>query len=384
MKTQYRRFHPSAILAFAFALTSVALHAETISTLTAGLHAPTKIAYSSKGNLLVTEAGFGPNSGRISIIDPATGARRTLLDGLPSGFASPNNDPSGPSALLMRGRTVYLLIGSGDGAINGPGGTQLPNPHPSSPILSSVLVLRFSANVEQNTAGFTLSWEDHVALKQGSILSLDNGQGDSLTVELLADFPDTVAEKFGVSGVTHRPSNPFGVEILGETLYVADASFNSIRTVDLVTSSIGVLSTFAPIPNTRGFGPPMVEAVPDSVHLVGRQLLVTLLTGGPFPLGGAQVRTVDLKTGVNTPLITGLTSAIDVLPLETGLLTLEFSTDMLAGPKPGRIQKFASPGAVPTIITQGLITPTSMVRDAKSGALFVTEIFTGRVVKVTP
>src|SRR5690349_14405191 len=123
------RYLPSGLLVVTVALTSVALRAETISTLTAGLLAPTKIAYSTKGNLLVTEAGFGPNSGRVSIVDPATGQRRTLLDGLPSGFASPNHDPSGPSALLMRGRTLYLLIGSGDGAINGPGGTQLPNPH---------------------------------------------------------------------------------------------------------------------------------------------------------------------------------------------------------------------------------------------------------------
>ncbi len=39
-------------------------------------------------------------------------------------------------------------------------GTTLPNPHPSSPLFSSVLALHFSAGVEKATAGVTLTAAD--------------------------------------------------------------------------------------------------------------------------------------------------------------------------------------------------------------------------------
>jgi hypothetical protein len=57
--------------------------------------------------------------------------------------------------------------------------------------------------------------------------------------------------------------------------------------------------------------------VPDSIHLFRGQFLVTLLSGFPFPPDVAQVRTVDPHTGGDEPFITGLTSAIDVLPAKT-------------------------------------------------------------------
>jgi len=125
--------------------------------------------------------------------------------------------------------------------------------------------------------------------------------------------------------------------------------------------------------------------VPDSIHLFGGQFLVTLLSGFPFPPDVAQVRIVDPHTGGDEPFITGLTSAIDVLPVKTGgggdeFLTLEFSTNQLAQ-APGRLQLFPSPSGPPAVIADCLITPTSMALDRK-GSLFVTEIFTGRIIEV--
>jgi hypothetical protein len=93
---------------------SAALHAASLSQLATGLQTPTKIAFSTKGNLLVAESGTSGNTGRISLIDPVTGARRTLLDGMPSGRSIPANEPSGPSGLVMRGRTLYVAIGLGE------------------------------------------------------------------------------------------------------------------------------------------------------------------------------------------------------------------------------------------------------------------------------
>lgn len=377
-----------AAVATSLAPVCASLNAATATPVATGLLAPTKVVMSAKGNLLVSEAGFGPNTGRISLVDPATGVRRTLLDGLPSGFAAPNHDPSGPSGLLMHGRTLYVTIGTGDAVVNGAApGIVVANANPSSPLYSSVLAIHFSANVEMTTSGFTLSGADQVALKAGSLVVRDDGAGDKLAIELVADFSDYVSDPRPGQPANVRASNPFGLVRMGERLFVVDASMNNIRIVELDSGAVGTLMAFAPLPNTRGFGPPVVEAVPDSIRVFEGQLLVTLLTGFPFPIGGAQVRVVDPATGAHAPLITGLTSAIDALPLKDGgFLTLEFTTDMLAGvpPPPGRLQKFATPGSSPVVINNTLFTPTRLELDEKTGSLFITEIFAGRIVKLTP
>src|SRR6185369_11668639 len=112
-------------------------------------------------------------------------------------------------------------------------------------------------------------------------------------------------------------------------------------------------------------------------------LLVTLLSGFPFPIGNAQVRAVNIASGTNSAFITGLTSAIDVLPANGGgFLTLEFSTDMLNPAAAGRLSFYSSNSASPEVVANCLISPTSIAQDKKTDDLYVTEIFTGRVVKI--
>ena len=338
--------------------------------------------------MIVAESGNGPNSGRLSIIDVRNGHRRTLIDGLPAGFSPPNNDISGPSGLALRGHTLFVAIGLGDAVVNGAiPATQVPNPNPSSPIFSSVLAIRFHDRGELPDHGGTLTLADHFALKNGSELTLGHGH-DRMTIRLVGDFPDYTPEPRPGEPNNVRQSNPFGLVVADDDIYVNDASTNQVRTVDIDSGAIGTLTSFGPLPNTRGFGPPVVEAVPDSIHLFEDQLLVTLLSGFPFPLGGAQVRTVDPDAGTNAPFITGLTSAIDVLPVRvsrcaTAFLTLEFSADQLAPGLPGRMRYFASPTATPSVVADCLITPTSMARDARTGKVYVTEISTGRVMTVS-
>ncbi|HSR69023.1 MAG TPA: ScyD/ScyE family protein [Acidobacteriota bacterium] len=361
-----------------------------VSAVTAGLRAPVKIVFSGSDHLIVTEAGNGPNTGRISVVDVTSGIRRTLVEGLPSGFSPPDNAPSGPSGIALRGRTLYLAIGNGDVTVAGAvPGTDVPNPIPSSPIFSSVLALHFSNYVEDSTAGFALTLEDHEALSERSQLKLDNGMGDKLTIRLIADFQDWVADPRPGEPNAVRHSNPFGLAVLDDELYLNDASMNSIRVIQLTTGDSETLTTLPPLPNTRPFGPPLVEPVPDSIRaLSSQELLVTLLSGFPFPPGQARVLQVDRETGAAEALITGLTSAIDVLPYrsfgnEMSYLTLEFSADMLVPGTPGRLRLF-SPGSSPVDLSTCLITPTSMARDQQSGDIYVSEIFTGRIVRVVP
>jgi hypothetical protein len=353
---------------------------------TTGLRAPLEPAFTRNGNLIISEAGNGPNTGRISLVDRITGQRRTLVEAMPSGiFNVTPPAPSGPAGLALQGNTLYVTIGNGDSVQPGTApGSEIPNPNPSSPILSSVLALQPSEPLDAIEGGFLLQRSQHDLLKSGETVTLTNGAGENLAIRLVVDFPNYVAEPRPDEPLNVRLMNTFGVAALGQTLYVVDASQNRINKVDVNTGAYTALTTFAKIANPTPVGPPFIDAVPNSVRLRGGQLLVTLLTGFPFPAGQAQVRTVDLNTGVNELLVTGLTSAIDVLPLGSGpaspMLVAEFSTSQLEG-RPGRVRMVA-PGASPVLVADGLITPTGIAVDQRSGDIFVTHLGPGIVTRI--
>lgn len=100
--------------------------------------------------------------------------------------------------------------------------------------------------------------------------------------------------------------------------------------------------------------------------------------------GYSSVQSVDPRSGVITPQITGLTSALDVASLTAlgshlGDLALEFSLSFPT-PGPGRLQFIPSNDAPGTILTDCLITPTSLVLDLKNNRVVITELATGRLV----
>jgi len=278
-----------------------------------GLRAPTKVIFSQKDNLLVAEQGTdAPNTGRISIIDPSSGTVRTLLDSLPSALnlLGEQPAPSGPSGLAMRGRTLYVTIGSGNSTLPGPvPGSEIPNPNPSSSLFSSVLEVHFSAEVEKVTSGFTLNAADRDALAAGQTIIFRAAPGGPVTIRLVTNFPDYVAAPRPDFPANVVSSNPFGLVIHGNSLDVVDASFNLIAEVNPHTGASSTLTTLANVPNTLfpQIGPPTVQPVPDSIHFFGKDLLVTYLTGFPFGPGAARVQLVDSTTGANQPFITGLT-----------------------------------------------------------------------------
>jgi hypothetical protein len=361
---------------------SLQVYAQSTSVLTTGLKAPNKIVLTDGGRLVVAETGTGNQDGRISVVDRC-GNRRTLLDGLPSGI-SPNG-PSGPSGLAVRGQTLFISIGGGDATVAGPRpGSEAPNPNgPSSPIFSAVLKVDFTSNaIDRYKGEFTLSPSDHALLKSGANLSLQNAQGETLTVKLLADFPDFISDPFTIA----RLSNTFALALDGNQLYVADASLNLVRRVDIATGAFSTLKGFAPLPNPLPFGPPVIDTVPDGLSLFGDKLLVTFLTGFPFPAGRAEVRSITTATGSDATFISGLTTAIDVLAAKTRagadqFFVLELSSNMLAG-APGRLLRFDTPAGPPTVLVSNLIGPVGIARDAKSGDIFVTENFTGRIIQM--
>lgn len=375
-----------AAAAIALALVPINAAAQTTCAATpvaSGLARPIGLVQSNQGNLLVSESGTStPNTGRISIVDVA-GHRNTFIDGLPSGI-SDVGDPSGPSGLYLRGRTLYLVIGSGDTVFAG----AIPNPNPSSPLFSSVLAIHFSAGVEKKALhGFMLTAEDTQAIAGGSRVTLTNIDGQQITIELLVNFPDYTIDATSPSGF--RNVTPFTSLAIGDQLYVSDGGQNKIWRVDLPTATYSVLVAFPRIPNPLP-GPPLIEAVPTGLAYADGQLLVALFRGFPFPVGSSVVEQVDPVTGVHSPLITGLKTAIAVLPLREGAGTdyLVLQHASRPGPppspasQPGLVLRFDAQGHPPTILADCLMRPTAMTLDEKSDMLYVTEYSTGRLVVI--
>lgn len=360
--------------------------AQVIQEHVAGLRAPAKLLALPDGQLLVAEAGNGPNTGRVSMID-RDGRRFTVVDGLPSGLHGPRRDPTGPSGLVLSGRGLYVLIGSGDIALPGAGqGAEIPNPAPSSPLFSSILLLQFVNDSGRLSLNHMLPAAAHARLANGEGVYLGNGTGDTVRISRLADFPDYVAEPRPDEPRNIRISNPYAIIGTDTTLTVVDASYNRIWTVP-VTPTLRepvVLTNFAPVPNTTPVGPPVVEAVPASIRSLGSDFVVSLLTGFPFGPGAASLWRVNRDTGATTRIAQGLQTAIDVLPLDStsGMAyVLEYSRDFLNG-GPGRLLQVDTTRGTSLVLAEPFATPTSMARDTHTGDLFVTEFSANRIVRV--
>ncbi len=368
---------------------ATAVQAQGTSVFTTGLTNPAKIVTAGSASLLISESGTNtPNSGRISLVNRTTGARRTLIDGLPSGITTSGGAPevSGPSGIKLNGLKLYLSISAGDTSTQVTGGAT-PNPAPSSPLLISILELTLPADYETLASGFTLLFADQTTLNGGAPVTLTNAEGKQLIVRLVVNLPNYVSDPRPALPENIRESNPYGIEISGGALYVVDASFNLLYRIQIATGAFEVFTTFAFKPNPTPVGPPVIEPVPDSIRLVGNNLYISFLTGFPFVQGLAEVRTVNLNTRQQAVFIPNLTSALDVLPFNgTGgdndsYLVLEFSANMLAQ-APGRLKLFTSPTESPRILAGNLVTPTSIARDAQTGSIFVTEKATGRIMRV--
>jgi hypothetical protein len=362
------------------------LSAQTVSptVIASGLQNPYKVILSPRGNLLVSEGGTERNGGRISVVS-RSGNRTTLLAGLPSGKNVESNLFIGPAGLALRGSTLYMTIADGDADAHGEApGTTIPNPKgAASPLLSSILAVRFSNDVDMIAAPFTLRASDHQTIADGNPVVLDNGNGAKAEISLLANFQD-----FTPNPVTiYKHSDPYAIA-LGPNergvVYVADAGQDSIVRISRESGQMRTVLRIPPIPSSVP-GPPVSDAVPNSIVPYGRGFLVTQLTGFPFTPGASRVSLFDPQTNTLSPFLNGLTSAMDIvyIPRENArarFVVLEYSNNFLSAPPgPGRVLLFDSPTGTPLV--EGLPAPTSMAYDPSTGELFITDL-SGRLVRV--
>ena len=344
-------------------------------TLITGLQGPVKMILTPRGNFLVTETSGNPNSGRLSFVSRA-GVRRSLIEGLPSGTGVTLEGGGGPNAMALRDRTLYLSIGPGDSERPGttPGTSTLNPLSASSPIFSSLLEIRFSADVDALGATFQLTPQHQQALNDGGEVELADA-GATARISLLARFP--IAEPHPAA--VYKFSNPWGLALAddGRILYLTDASQNCLLQIDTATGRWKRVARFGPLQNPTPVGPRVVDAVPTNLRMYGDTVLVSFLSGFPFVAGNGRVLAVNPATGATEPFISNLTSVTDVLWRarpggRAQFFVLEFSTNQSASPvPPGRLLRFdtSEPQVAGTFIT-----PANMLFDETTSELFILEL----------
>ncbi|MFN7925311.1 MAG: ScyD/ScyE family protein [Bryobacteraceae bacterium] len=344
----------------------------------AGLQAPQKLALTAGGNFLVTEGGEKPNEGRVSIVTRA-GARRSLIEGLPTGV-SPEGEASGPTGIALRGRTLYVAIGVGDAEVDGPrpGSAVFSPKGPSSPLFSSVLVFELSGDADAASAPFRMTPAQHMALAVGDEIELDNGAGANARASMLVNFVDAIPDP----GAIYRFSNPWGIEVSadGNTLWVADASMDVVWRVDTRTGRPRMAGALPRQNNPTPVGGPIIDSVPTAVHSCGGELLVSQLTGFPFLSNAARIHALDTERRTFAPFIANLSLVTDFACTGSSeLFVLEMSGNFLAQPPaPGRLLRYSSPQ--PTVVSNAVILPVGLAYDEARRSVYVLEL-TGRLLE---
>lgn len=217
-----------------------------------------------------------------------------------------------------------------------------------------------------------------------------------------------------LDGPLSLPLEPYRLEDLGETMVPLNAvqlrnpfdlTFDNTGVpivTDATENGVAILTDrghtrffhrFDDLKNP-GEGKPEIEAVPTGITRYGRgrEYLVTLFTGCPYPAGGGQLVAIDSNRGQRT-LLDGLNMPIDVAVDTDGTIWLlefaRFSENEGAAcfsgegylPYTGLLSKIDRSGRAIPVLTD-LNFPGAIAFDA-AGNLLLSEIFSGRVVQVS-
>jgi hypothetical protein len=286
--------------------------------------------------------------------------------------------------MALAERRLYLGIGIGDSEALSPTGAAIHNPAGlASPLFATILQIDFSQDVDVIGGTFRMTAANAWALSDGASLELSDGAGTTARVQVLNRFP--LSEPDPTGGYVF--SNIWGMALSADsrTLYVSDASTNSVNAVDTATGRWRRVARFPTFQNPTPLGPPRIHAVPTSVRLYGSQLLVSFLSGFPFPPEVTQVSVVDPSTGAAENFMVGLTSAIDVLWRtrangQRQFFVLEFSTNQLMNPAPpGRLLRYDNWEG--QVVLSDLRAPVSLAYDAATNDLLILEL-SGRILQL--
>lgn len=188
-----------------------------------------------------------------------------------------------------------------------------------------------------------------------------------------------------------RLTNPFDITFDPAGVpVVSDASGNGVAkaTSDGRTRFI---HRFAPLPNqATATEKDVIEAVPTGITRVGDEYYVTLTGGCPYPEGGGLLVAIDEERNQRT-VTGGLNMPIDVAQGPDGTIwVLEFArftpdascfTGSGYQARTGRLSRLQPDGTLAPVLTE--LNFPGAVLPMPDGSLYISEVFTGRVLHVT-
>jgi hypothetical protein len=288
-----------------------------------GLNNPYKMSFGPDGSLYVAEGGLGdpeelncveaegpegPSNaclgltGSVTRVDLLTGTTQQVATGLPSVAekGSEGNGAGGPVDVAVDGLNLYVVIGQG-----GP-----PEGRDA---------------FGDDGAGLGTVMEVNLLLDQASVFAD------------LADFEATEDPDADQPGVEGPDTNPFAIEVNPDGgFWAVDAGGNDVLSI----ADDGTVSLEAVLPFETTAAPPFLslppgtmipyQPVPTSITNGAAGLLVTQLTGFPFPVGASNVFELDPVTDELSVLEPGFTNVVDAAQGPDGsVYVLEFSNEGL-------------------------------------------------------
>lgn len=288
-----------------------------------GLNNPYKMSFGPDGSLYVAEAGLGDDTGEgpcmtseengelclgatgsVTQVNLLTGTQVRVAEGLPS-LAAPDsggNGAIGPDDVAVDGANLYVTVGMG------------ANPE---------------ARDALGDAGAGI----------GTVMEV-NPIGQASVFADLAAFEAAEDPDSGSPGVEAPDSNPFAIEVNPDGgFWAVDAGGNSVLSID----DAGEIALEAVLPFEMTDAPPFLglppgtqipyQPVPTSITSGEAGLLVTQLTGFPFPVGASNVFSLDTTAEPDAALTieeTGFTNVVDAAQGPDGsVYVLEFSAEGL-------------------------------------------------------
>lgn len=295
----------------------------SVDVVASGLDSPRHLAFGSRGDLFVAEAGRGGSgpcfvgaegpacmgtTGAVTKVD-RSGNQSRIVEGLPSYANTPGDvNAIGPHGITVLGADRVFVTSGG----------------PTEPKDESGATISRDALAAQNPAADLF----------GRLLKVER-HGQIRNVADLWAFERDVNPDAEV-GNPAIDANP--VDVLfdenRDRFVVADAGGNAVNVVD----KSGRVTNLAVFPNRlvpNPFGGPDIpmNSVPTSVVMgPDGQYYVSELTGFPFPTGGANVYRVNPRTGAVSVFASGFTNIMDLAFGKNGTLyVLEFDHDGLLG-----------------------------------------------------
>jgi len=301
----------------------------SITPVASGFVAPIGLETDKYGRVWVAEMGGGKNDGKISVI--SNGTKYDVITGFESIIIG-NGEIEGPTHLLFHQGKLFILGAKGK---------------------------LYKADVSHFRAG------------DAPLIA------SSLPFEDIGSF--VLAYPFAVpTGETH----PYNLVAAPDgSIYITDAAANAV----IKRSKWGNLSVVAQLPlvvNPLPFGPPMIHPVPTGIIYEKGNLLVTTLTGFPFPAGKASIYRVN-PNGNFAVAQDGFTTLVDMAKGNPhGNIVVQHGDFGPTGFTPNTGKLIWVDGSSATDIATGLNLPAGITQ-ASTHTWYITSLAEGTVSKVT-